>query len=121
MSEMIKDVGIKRAYLARLYSLCWNFAEDDVSVIIVNSNITFGGMSPKSSFELSIRTRDRNLSDYFVPPTKELANIQFTISKDDFSKILAPFSKSGGREQPKEDTDMVSLEIMGIWHKIPSK
>jgi hypothetical protein len=111
MSELIKIVGIKRAYLARLYSLCWNFAEDDVSVFIVNSNITFGGMSPKSSFELSIRTPDRNLSDFFVPPTKKLANIQFTVSKDDFSKILAPFSKKGGREQPKEDTDMVSLEI----------
>lgn len=111
MSELIKNVGIKRAYLARLYSLCENFAEDDVSVIIVNSNITFGGMSPKSSFELSIRTLDRTLSDFSKPSTKELASIQFTVSKDDFSKILAPFSKRGGREQPKEDTDMVSLEI----------
>ena len=111
MSELIKNVGIKRAYLARLYSLCENFAEDDVSVIIVNSNITFGGMSPKSSFELSIRTLDRTLSDFSKPSTKELASIQFTVSKDDFSKILAPFSKRGGPEQPKKDTDMVSLEI----------
>jgi hypothetical protein len=111
MSELIKNVGIKRAYLARLYSLCLNFAEDDVSVFIVNSNITFGGMSPKSSFELSIRTLDRTLSDFFVSPTKEPASIQFTVSKNDFSKILAPFSKRGGREQPKKDTDMVSLEI----------
>jgi len=113
MSEPIKSVGIKRAYLARLYSLCLNFAEDDVSVFIVNSTITFGGMSPKSSFELSIRTLDRNLFDFSVSPTKEPASIQFTVSKNDFSKILAPFSKRGGREQPKKDTDMVSLEIMG--------
>lgn len=111
MSELIKNVGIKRAYLARLYSLCWNFAEDDVSVFIANGNITFGGMSPISSFELSIKTLDRNLYDFLEPSSNELANIQFTVSKDDFSKILAPFSKKGGREQPKEDTDMVSLEI----------
>jgi hypothetical protein len=111
MNELIKNVGITRAYLARLYSLCWNFAEDDVSVFIANGNITFGGMSPKSSFELAIQTLDRKLSDFFEPSTNELANIEFTVSKDDFSKILAPFSKRGGREQPKEDTNMVSLEI----------
>jgi len=111
MSELIKNVGIKRAYLARLYFLCCDFAEDDVSVFIANGNITFGGMSPISSFELSIKTLDRNLYDFLEPSSNELANIQFTVSKDDFSKILAPFSKRGGPEQPKEDTDMVSLEI----------
>ncbi|MBN1761802.1 MAG: hypothetical protein JW878_01815 [Methanomicrobia archaeon] len=111
MSELIKTVGIKRAYLARLYSLCCNLAVNDVSVFIANRNITFGGMSPISSFELSIQTLDRNLDDFFEPSSKERANIQFTVSKDDFSKILAPFSKKGGPEQPKKDTDMVSLEI----------
>ncbi len=112
MSRLIKSIEIKRAYLARLYPLCIHFADDDIAVFIVNNNIIFGGMSPKSAFEFSIqRPPNRSLTDFIDTPTKEPVNIQFTASKDDFIKILAPFSKSGGPERPKSDTDIVSLEV----------
>ncbi|MGP8320437.1 MAG: hypothetical protein ACT6FD_06590 [Methanosarcinaceae archaeon] len=113
MSQLIEGAyNIKRAYLARLYPLCIHFAEDDISVSIVNDNIIFGGMSPTSSFEFSIqKSPNRSLSDFTGTSTEEPVNIQFTVSKDDFSKILAPFSKTGGSEQPKKDTDVVYLEL----------
>lgn len=112
MSQIIKNITIKRAYLARLYSLCTNFAEDDVSVSILKNNLIFGGMNPKSSFEFSIQEApNKSLSDFLETSSKTPENIYFSISKDDFSKILAPFSKSGGSERPKKDTDLVSLEI----------
>ena len=113
MSQLIDSVyNIKRAYLARLYPLCIH-AEDDISVSIVNGDIIFGGMSPTSSFEFSIqRSPNTSLFDFTETSTEEPVNIQFTVSKDDFSKILAPFSKTGGSEQPKKDTGVVCLEIM---------
>lgn len=112
LNKQIRSISTKRAYLARLYSLCVNFAEDDIFASIINGNIIFGGMSPKSSFEFSIREPHlKSLFDDYGISSKEPVNIYFTVSKYDFSKILAPFSKSGSSERPKKDTDMVSLEI----------
>lgn len=112
MSRLIKSIGIRRAYLARLYPLCIHFTDDDVAVFMANNNVIFGGMSPKSAFEFSIRRPpNKSLTDFIETPIKEAMNIQFTASKDDFIKILAPFSKSGGTERPKSDTDVVSLEV----------
>ncbi len=111
MSQLIKCISIKRAYLARLYSLCANFAEDDISVSILNKNIIFGGMNPKSSFEFLIKEPPLKSLFDFETPSKETNNIHFTVSQDNFSKILAPFSKMGRSVRPKKDTDMVSIEI----------
>ncbi len=114
MSQLIKNIMIKRAYLARLYSLCVYFAEDDISVSTINNDIIFGGMNPISSFEFCIqRPPNKSLFDFDETSTKEPDGIHFTVSKDDFSTILAPFSKSGGLKQPKKDTDLVTLEISG--------
>ena len=112
MSQLIKTLNIKRAYLARLYSLCSYFAEDDISISIANNNIIFGGMNPMSSFEFFIqKPPNRSLFEFEDTKTIEPPNIQFTVSKDDFIKILSPFSKTGGLKQPKKDSDMVTLEV----------
>ena len=112
MSEVIKNLKIKRAYLARLFSLCNQFAKDDISVSIHKNNIIIGGMNPVMSFELAINEpQNKALSYFFSETTNEPEDIQFTVSKDDFSNILAPFSRTGGSKRPKEDTDIVSLEI----------
>jgi hypothetical protein len=112
MNQLIKTLNLKRAYLARLYSLCSYFAEDDISISIENNNIIFGAMSPMSSFEFFIqKPPNRSLFEFDDKSIIEPQNIQFTVSKDDFIKILAPFSKTGGLRQPKKDSDIVSLEI----------
>ena len=117
MNQLIRRIRIERAYLARLFPLCNYFAEDDISISVKKRNIVFGGMNPKSSFEFAI-TPNKSLSEFFGENSEELVDIRFTVSKEDFSKILAPFSRSGGFEQPKKDMDMVTLEIWDSGIKI---
>ncbi|MCZ7399620.1 MAG: hypothetical protein O8C62_08080 [Candidatus Methanoperedens sp.] len=65
-----------------------------------------------SSFEFFIqKPPNRSLFEFEDTNTIERQNIQFTVSKDDFIKILAPFSKTGGLKQPKKDSDTVTLEV----------
>lgn len=117
MNQLIRSIMIERAYLARLFQLCNYFAEDDVSISVKKRNLVFGGMNPKSSFEFAI-TLNKNLSEFFGGNSEEFVDIHFTVSKEDFSKILAPFSRSGRFEQPKKDTDIVTLEIWDSGIKI---
>ena len=86
MNQLIRSIMIERAYLARLFQLCNYFAEDDVSISVKKRNLVFGGMNPKSSFEFAI-TLNKSLSEFFGVNSEEFVDINFTVSKEDFSKL----------------------------------